>query len=410
MKRMTFMNFELSRPLLQAVAELGFISPTPVQMQAIPALLEGRDVVGTAQTGTGKTVAFLLPSMQRLLIRPGSSQVRMLVLAPTRELTLQIAEEAERLSSHTSLRVAAIYGGAPIGRQTSDLRQGADIVIATPGRLMDHMRRGNVRFDELEILVLDEADRMLDMGFFPDIEAIVSRTPESRQTLLFSATMPQAILSISYRFMHNPVRIEIATARPPEAIMQVLYPVPKHLKTPLVVELLKDKTVESALIFTRTKQDAGILTRKLGQAGLSVDVIHGDFAQKQRLMALERFRNRKRRILVATNIASRGLDIDGISHVINFDVPDHAEEYVHRIGRTARVDAEGVAWTLVTPEDEPLISSIEYLLDQKIERRTLAGFDYDVPAPDWAKPSPQVILRRARLSQSATDRWKSLTR
>jgi ATP-dependent RNA helicase RhlE len=407
---MSFKDFGLSQPLIRAVAEQGIATPTPVQLQAIPVLLEGRDVVGTAQTGTGKTVAFLLPSMERLLQREGSARPRMLVLAPTRELCLQIAEEAERLASHTGLRVTAIYGGAPIGRQIDELRRGVDIVIATPGRLMDHMRRGKVRLNGLEILVLDEADRMLDMGFFPDIESIVSHTPQARQTLLFSATMPQTILSMSYRFMKSPERIEIATARPPEAIRQILYPVPKHLKTTLVVELLKGEAVESALIFTRTKQDADILTRKLGEAGLSVDVIHGDFAQKQRLKALELFRTGKRRILVATNIASRGLDIDGISHVINFDVPDHAEEYVHRIGRTARVDAEGVAWTLVTPEDEPLIASIEYLLDEEIERRTLAGFDYNVPAPDWAKPSAKVILRRARQGQSATARWKSLTR
>jgi ATP-dependent RNA helicase RhlE len=334
----------------------------------------------------------------------------MVVLAPTRELAIQIADEARSFSRFTHLRVAVIYGGASIQGQAKRLRRGVDIIVATPGRLLDHMQRGNVRFVDLEILVLDEADRMLDMGFLPDIDRILRQMPAQRQTLLFSATMPQAILALSHRFLKNPVRVEIDTARPPEAIRQQLYPVPKHLKIPLLTELLKGKDVKSALVFTRTKQSADVLTRKLREVGLSTAVIHGDFNQKKRIQALERFRAGKVRILVATNIAARGLDIEGISHVINYDTPDQAENYVHRVGRTARVQATGVAWTLVTPEDEPLIAAIEYLLGKEIERIHLSGFNYEVPAPDWARPSARTILRNASRNQSSIDRWKALTR
>lgn len=407
---MEFKDFNLSEPLMRAVDEQGFQKPLPVQEQAIPAVLRGRDVIGTAQTGTGKTVAFLLPSLERILKGKQPKNPRVVVLAPTRELVIQIADEANGLAAFTHLRVATVFGGASIKQQANQLRSGVDVVVATPGRLMDHMRRGNVRFDDLEILVLDEADRMLDMGFLPDIDLIIRSMPEKRQTLLFSATMPQAILSLSYRFMKEPERVEIATAVPPEAIEQRLYPVPKHLKTPLMIELLDQAGVERALVFTRTKVTADVITRRLREAGVRVAEIHGDFRQRHRLRALERFREKKVRVLVATNVAARGLDIEGISHVINYDAPDEAETYVHRIGRTARVEAEGVAWTLVTPEDEPLIASIEYLLGHKLERARLPGFDYEVPAPDWAKPSAETILRNVRRTQSDIDRWKSLTR
>lgn len=407
---MKFEEFNLSEPLMRAVHTQGFVEPTPVQKQAIPAALQGKDVIGTAQTGTGKTVAFLLPSMEQLIKGKATKKPRMVVLAPTRELTVQITEDARTLARFTSLRIAAVYGGVSIRKQAERLRRGVDIVIATPGRLMDQMQRGNIRFENLQILVLDEADRMLDMGFLPDIENIVGRMPAQRQTLLFSATMPAPIQGLSYRFLKSPERIEIATARPPESIQQQLFPVPKHLKTVLLLELLKGDDVESALIFTRTKQEADILTRKLRETMVSVEVIHGDFHQSKRTKALKRFSNGDVRILVATNVAARGLDIEGISHVINFDAPDEAENYVHRIGRTARVDAAGVAWTLTTPEDEPLIASIEYLLDREIERVILPDFDYDVPAPDWARPSAQTILRNAGRKQKSVDRWKALTR
>lgn len=407
---MTFNEFKLSDPVLRAVHEAGFDEPTPVQEQAIPPALHGRDILGTAQTGTGKTVAFLLPSIEKMHRSNGAKHPRMIVLAPTRELASQIADEARDLARFTRIRVLAVFGGVSIQRQTKHLRRGIDLIVATPGRLLDHIKRGNVKFTDVEILVLDEADRMLDMGFMPDIDRIVNLIPSERQSMLFSATMPQAIISLTYRYLNAPVRVEINTARPPDAIKQQIYPVPKHLKTPLLIELLKGNDIESALIFTRTKQNADILTGQLRKARFSVAAIHGDFPQKQRTKALDRFREGKARILVATNIAARGLDIEGISHVINFDVPTQSETYVHRIGRTARLQAEGVAWTLVIPEDEPLVASIEFLLEKKIERSHLSEFDYNVPAPDWAKPSVKVLLRNAQSKQTDAERWKALAR
>lgn len=407
---MRFEELEIDEPLRRALSAQGFDNPTRIQQQAIPPALDRRDVLGTAQTGTGKTLAFLLPSFQHLLSAKHSTQPRMVVLAPTRELAIQIADDATQLAQFSRLRVAAIYGGAPIGLQAQALRRGVDLVVATPGRLMDHMQRGNIRLDDVLILVLDEADRMLDMGFLPDIEAIVARMPDARQTLLFSATMAPAMVALGYRFLKNSVRVDIETARPPDAIRQQFYPIAKHLKTRLLVELMKQDGVDRALVFTRTKQEADFVSRKLKEASLSVAEIHGDFNQKDRIRALEGFRSGAARILVATNVAARGLDIDAVSHVVNFDVPDEAEDYVHRIGRTARLEAEGVAWTLVMPEDEPLIAAIEYLLEKKIERVRLAGFDYDVPAPDWAKPSAKTMMQNVRRTQTSFDRWKSLTR
>jgi ATP-dependent RNA helicase RhlE len=407
---MSFESIQLSKPLKRAIADQGFTQPTAVQEQAIPAILAGRDVLGTAQTGTGKTVAFLLPSFERLLEGKSKGNPRLLVVAPTRELAVQIADEARKLKRHTHLRVVAVYGGTSMKKQIQQLKKGVDVLVATPGRLLDHIRRKHIRLNRIELLVLDEADRMLDMGFLPDIKEIVSKVPRERQTMLFSATMPRAIEAMSRRFLKNPVRVEINTARPPQTIEQVLFPVQKHLKLPLLLELIEREAVETALLFTRTKQEADVVTRQLREAELSVDEIHGDFSQKRRMRALDRFRRGKVRILVATNVAARGLDIEGITHVINYDVPDEAENYVHRIGRTARIGSAGVAWTLVTPEDEPLINSIEYLLEKALERRMVPGFNYDVPVPDWAKPSAKTILQRIDRNQDTIDRWKSLTR
>lgn len=409
-KTMEFDSFKISEPLIKATRSLGFTKATPIQQKAIPAALTGRDVLGTAQTGTGKTVAFLLPGIEYLLQQQPTKEPRMVVIAPTRELAVQIADEGRKLAQHTNIRIATIYGGVSIKKQADKLHSGVDMLVATPGRLLDHMRRGNVKFQNVKLLVLDEADRMLDMGFMPDIKRIVEKMPRKRQTMLFSATMPQAIVGLTHRFLHDPVRVEVATAQPPKAIEQVLYPVPKHLKSTLLAELLSREVVEAALVFTRTKQEADILTRTLREARMQVGEIHGDFSQKLRTRALDQFRKGKIRILIATNVAARGLDIEGITHVINYDAPEEAENYVHRIGRTGRVDASGVAWTLVTPEDEPLISSIEYLLGHKIERRKLDGFDYNVAMPDWAKPSAETILKRIERKQSKIDRWKSLTR
>jgi ATP-dependent RNA helicase RhlE len=408
--QMQFTDFKASAPLERALVDLEFEAPTTIQAEAIPPAMAGSDVLGTAQTGTGKTLAYLLPALDRLLRGKQIRDPRLVVLAPTRELAIQIAGDATRLASHTSLHTLAAYGGAPIARQIDALRKGVDVLIATPGRLLDLANRRAVRFTEVEILVLDEADRMLDMGFLPDIDDLIRRMPQERQTLLFSATMPPTIQGMGYRYMRNPVRIEVDVPLPPQAIDQRLYPVPLHLKTALLAALLQSEGVDSALVFTRTKQEADVVTRKLNEAGLAVAEMHGDFNQKERLRALEEFRAGKAHVLVATNIAARGLDIEGISHVVNYDVPEEADDYIHRVGRTARQDADGTAWTLVTPEDEPLVERIEYRLGRPVERAQLAGFNYDVPAPDWARPSARTFLKNASRGQSSIARWKALTR
>jgi len=406
---MRFKDLNVNKPLQEAISALDYEETTPIQTQAIPPGLQGRDIVGCAQTGTGKTLAFLVPALERLLRdQKKSKNPRVLILEPTRELVIQVAGETRKLATRTSLRSVSVYGGTRMKKQTNKLRRGVDIVIATPGRLMDHMRRKNVHFDDLQILVLDEADRMLDMGFFPDIQQIVRQTPRQRQTMLFSATIPPAISSLARQFQRDPVNIEIDMAQPPEAIQQALYPVPKHLKMQLLLAILEQMDVSSMLVFTRTKQDADMVARQLRQARIDVACIHGDFRQRERISALEGFRSGKHQVLVATNIAARGWDVEGISHVINYNVPEHPEDYVHRIGRTARAEAEGDAITLVTPDDEPLVYRIEHLLGHRIERRTLPGFDYDVPTPSWAKPSAEALMRRVTQSQSLADRWRSM--
>lgn len=406
---MRFTELDFSPPLQKTIRALGYEELTPIQTQAIPPGLQKRDIVGCAQTGTGKTLAFLLPALDHLLRDPAKTKnPRVVVLEPTRELAIQVDGETRKLTARTSLRSVSVYGGAGMKKQTDKLCRGVDIVVATPGRLMDHMRRKNVDFSDLQILVLDEADRMLDMGFLPDIKQIISRMPRQRQTMLFSATIPPAISALARQFQRDPVSIEIDLAHPPEAIQQALYPVPKHLKIKLLVTMLEQMEVSSMLVFTRTKQEADIVTRQLREARISTACIHGDFKQQDRISALEGFRSGKHRVLVATNIAARGLDVEGISHVINYDVPEHPEDYVHRIGRTARYDADGDAITLVTPDDEALVYRIEYLLGRKIERKTLVGFDYDVPTPSWAKPSARALMQRAAQSQSLADRWRSM--
>jgi len=407
---MHFSEFKLNKPLQKAAGSMGYKEATPIQAQAIPPGLEGRDIIGCAQTGTGKTAAFLLPALQHMLDNERKTKnPRVVVLAPTRELVIQVTDHAQKLAGHTPIRVASIYGGAHMRSQIGKLRRGVDVVIATPGRLQDHMRRRNINFKDLQVLVLDEADRMLDMGFLPEIKQIVSRMPSKRQTMLFSATMSAPIMNLTRQFQRDPVTIEISIAKPPESIRQALYPVPKHLKTQLLLALLEQMDISSMLVFTDTKQEADIVNRKLREAKISVACIHGDFKQRERIAALEGFRKGKYQVLVATNIASRGLDVEGISHVINYDVPEHSEDYVHRIGRTARAKADGDAISLVTIDDEPKIHRIEHLLGYKIERITLPDFDYDVPVPSWAKPSAKALLRQTGRPKNLTDRWRSMT-
>ncbi|MBI4353935.1 MAG: DEAD/DEAH box helicase [Candidatus Omnitrophica bacterium] len=378
----TFDSFHLHPDLLKGIHDLGFLRPTPIQAQAIPAVLAGRDVIGCAQTGTGKTAAFVLPILHRLLQGKRHGQLRALILAPTRELALQSMEHLRALSRYVHLKGAAIFGGVPMEPQIKALSHGVDIVSATPGRLLDHIYSGRIDFGSLEVLVLDEVDRMLDMGFLPDIRKIIRLLPSNRQNLAFSATLPSEIVSLVHEILRNPVTIQIGQKSSSAAgIRHAVYPVPRHLKTDLLLELLRTQQMTSVLVFTRTKHYADRLSQKLERAGIKVSVLHGDRSQSQRLRALERFRQGRARVMVATDVAARGIDIDDISHVINYDIPETPENYIHRIGRTARVDATGDAFSLVDRTEEPLIDAIEKALSRTLPRVTLPHFDYKRPPP-----------------------------
>ncbi len=376
-----FESLQLHPDLLRGIKDLGFIRPTPIQAQAIPAILAGRDVIGCAQTGTGKTAAFVLPILHRLLHGPGRGRVRALAVAPTRELALQSMEHLRALSRYVPLKGAAIFGGVPMDPQIQALARGLDIISATPGRLLDHVYEGRIDFGDLQVLVLDEADRMLDMGFLPDIRRIIRLLPARRQNLLFSATMPDPILQLAREILHDPVTIQIGTrATPAVGIRHAVYPVPRRLKTALLLKLLGNPELSSVLVFTRTKIASSKLAHHLERQGVRVSVLHGDLSQSQRLRALERFRHGRSQVLVATDIAARGLDIDEISHVINYDVPNTPEDYIHRIGRTARAEATGDAFTLLDQEEEPQIRDIERTLNRTLPRVTLPQFDYHAGA------------------------------
>ncbi|MGE5140599.1 MAG: DEAD/DEAH box helicase, partial [Rudaea sp.] len=397
---MSFSRFDLDPRLEPGLEKLGFAEPTPIQAAIIPAALEGQDILGSAETGTGKTAAYLLPIFHRLLARPARSHhLRVLVLVPTRELAVQVVEQAEQLSVKTGLRMAAIYGGVGLGNQERLLKRGIDVVVATPGRLLDHTARGNISFSALEVLVLDEADRMLDVGFLPDIRRIVRLLPRERQTMLYSATLPPEVLGLADQVTRNAVRIQAETAAVPAAITQTLFPVPEHLKNEVLQRLLKEEEMDSVLVFARTKHRADRLARQLQRAHIEAGVIHGDRSQGQRLAALEAFRRGRSRVLVATDIAARGIDVPGISHVVNYDVPMEPEAYVHRIGRTGRAEAAGKAYTLVTPLDEGMVRQIESLLRQKLQRRKLEGIDYGAPA--FVQPSPEAIRRYIEQNRSS---------
>jgi ATP-dependent RNA helicase RhlE len=366
---MSFAALDLNPTLLRAVAALGYTVPTPVQVRAVPAVRDGRDVLACAATGTGKTAAFMLPILHRLI--PGRRGVtRALVLAPTRELAAQIDEERRKLGRETSLGGAAVFGGVGMAPQIAALRRGAEILVATPGRLLDHLRQPYARLTGIEIVVLDEADRMLDMGFLPDVRRILAALgPARRQTLLFSATLPPAIVTLARDLLHDPVRIDVERASAAAAgVRHTAYPVARERKIPLLLDLLRRPEVQNVLAFTRTKHRADRLATALIRGGVAADRIHGNRSQAQRERALAAFKAGRLRVLVATDIAARGIDVVGLSHVVNFDVPDAPESYIHRVGRTARAEAVGDAVTFVSPEEEAEFRSIERGLRQPIPR------------------------------------------
>jgi len=369
-----FTKLGLCDALAFAVQEMGYTSPTPIQAQAIPVVLKGGDVIGSAQTGTGKTAAFALPIIQRL----GShGKLRVLILEPTRELALQVEEAFQKFAKFTDLNVTIVYGGVGYGKQLEDLKRGMDILAATPGRLLDHMEQGNVSLKDVDILVLDEVDRMLDMGFLPDVKRIVSKTPATRQTLFFTATLPPEIASLAAWALKDPVKVEIGRQRSPaETVSHAFYPVVASQKFDLLQLLLEQTDFKSVLIFSRTRMGADRIAHRLEAKGHTVGVMHSDRSQRERIEALDGFKSGKFEVLVATDIAARGLDIAGVSHVVNYDVPENAEDYVHRIGRTGRASATGDAFTLVTEEDVRDARSIERYMGLAVERKKIEGFPY----------------------------------
>lgn len=371
---MPFNGLGLSDSLLQSIGELGFEKPTPVQAKAIPLILQGKDIIASAQTGTGKTAAFGLPTLDRL--EPGK-RIQCLVLEPTRELAQQVVDALESYSKHLKTRVGVVYGGVKYGRQKEMLEKGVDILVATPGRLLDHIGQGNISLKNVQVLILDEVDRMLDMGFLPDVSRLIKMCPKERQTLFFSATIPAAIQSMMKWVLNDPEVIEIGRNRSAaETVTHAFYPVVEQQKYDLLIKLLEQTQFESVLIFTRTKLNADLISRRLERLKHSVGVLHSDRAQGERTAALKGFKSGKFEVLVATDIAARGLDIAGVTHVINYDVPLNAEDYVHRIGRTGRAEKEGDAFTLLTEDELKNAGAIEHYVGQKIARKKIEDFNY----------------------------------
>jgi ATP-dependent RNA helicase RhlE len=396
---MSFGLFNLHPQITAGVKALGYTIPTPIQMQAIPPVLAGKDVMGLAQTGTGKTAAFVLPILERLLPGP-RGRVRTLIIAPTRELAEQIHVSIGELGSKTHLTSCTIYGGVGVNPQIQKLRAGVDIVVACPGRLLDHLNQKTINLASLEVLVLDEADRMFDMGFLPDIRRIIKQLPLKRQTLMFSATMADDIRKLTNEVLRDPVTVQIGHSAPVSSVSHALYPVEQHLKTALLMELLKQTDTESILIFTRTKHRAKRIGQQLEKAGYKAASLQGNLSQNKRQDALDGFRNGSYQILVATDIAARGIDVLSISHVINYDIPDTTDAYTHRIGRTGRVAKTGDAFTFVSREDEHMVKDIERVLGAKIERRILNDFDYKKAAPprdpEFSRPPRAPQPRRTQ--------------
>jgi ATP-dependent RNA helicase RhlE len=381
---MPFSTLKLHPNLLKGLKDLGFTRPTPIQADAIPPALEGKDILACAMTGSGKTAAFLLPILHKLIDKT-RGKTRALVLTPTRELAAQILEDLNDLAVHTPITGAAVFGGVGMGPQEHAFRSGVDVLIATPGRLLDHFRAPYAKLDGLEYLVLDEADRMLDMGFLPDIRRVLRHIPARRQTLFFSATMPAPIATLTREMLHDPVMINLERqSTPAVGITQALYPVAQELKSALFLALLKRGDMEEALVFTRTKHRANRLAEYLVKNGINAERIHGNRSQAQRTAALAGFKSGKYRVLVATDIAARGIDVEALGHVVNFDVPLVPEDYIHRIGRTGRAEATGDAFTFVSPQEEGEVKSIERVLGKRLPRVTVPDFDYS------AKPEARL--------------------
>ena len=403
---MPFTSLKLHPSLLKGIKELGFARPTPIQADAVPPALAGRDVLACAMTGSGKTAAFGLPILHRLIDKPRGT-TRALILTPTRELAAQIVEDLQDLAVHTPVTAAPVFGGVGMGPQEHAFRSGVDIIVATPGRLLDHFSHPYARLSRLEILVLDEADRMLDMGFLPEIRKVLRHLPAKRQTLFFSATMPPPILALTRDMLRNPVTINLERrAAPAVGITQAVYPVQQELKSALFLALLRRGDMREALVFTRTKHRTDRLQKFLARNGIAAERIHGNRSQAQRTLALAGFKSGKHRVLVATDIAARGIDIEALGHVVNFDVPKVPEDYIHRVGRTARAEAVGDAFTFVAPEEEPDLRRIERALGRRLPRVVVPDFDYTArPAAALEVPLGERIA--AIKAKKAEDRARA---
>jgi len=412
---MSFSSFPFHPKIAAGIDAAGYTEPTPIQAQAIPEILAGHDVMGLAQTGTGKTAAFALPLLERLLPQAGKG-VRALIIAPTRELAEQIHVAIETLGKKTGLRSTTVYGGVGINPQIAKLKRGVDIVVACPGRLLDHIRQGTIDLRRLEVLVLDEADQMFDMGFFPDIRRILTHLPAKRQTLLFSATMPAEIRKLAGEVLHQPVTVQTEAVGAAETVQHALYPVDPQQKTPMLMALLQQAQEGSVLVFTRTKHRAKRLGLQLEKAGYTATSLQGNLSQNRRQEALDGFRKGTYRIMVATDIAARGIDVSQVAHVINYDVPMTPEAYVHRIGRTGRAARSGDAYTLISAEDRQQVRAIEKLLGMPIERKNLDGFVAVEVAPEQPRPAtqrtrpPQQTEKRTRPPAASPEKKSSRPR
>ena len=407
---MPFSQFDLHPDLLRGIRELGYTRPTPIQEQAIPPAVEGRDVLACAMTGSGKTVAFLLPIVHRLL-REKRGTTRALVITPTRELAAQVQQALDEIAVHTPVTGAAIFGGVGMGPQEHAFRSGVDIIVATPGRLLDHLKQPYASLEHVKYLVLDEADRMLDMGFLPDIKRVLRHVPAKRQTLLFSATMPAPIVALTKEMLHNPVTIDLQRrAAPATGITQAVYPVSDDLKPALLLELLKRGDIKDAIVFSRTKHRTNRLYEYLTRHGVNVERLHGNRSQAQRTQALAGFKTGKVQVLVATDIAARGIDVEELGHVVNLDVPAVPEDYIHRVGRTARAEATGDAYTFVSPAEEADLAAIERAVGKRLPRVTVPGFDYKQrPAERFEIPIGDRIaeIRKRKAEERARAKEKA---